>query len=280
MIHSDQMSGDHNRRRSCSLHAFTALSILLAGVAMARTIPPEAVLKSLPSKTTLPIMFTRSIDANHAHVGDPVYAKTTQEVRLAGGKSLPAGARVTGRVVAVTPFVFDKTPYAKRRDSILAVQFDSVEWKALTLPLNIRVRALADPRASWAARTPEPSDVDPWETVTQVGGDLLIPSQREVCNQDGDVVGYNRRSGVYAHLIASQNSPNGCDGSGTEESMGIFSASACGLYGFVDTVLQQTGRMHGSSTFVLSSHRHVPKIWKSSTALLEELPERGTVAAR
>jgi hypothetical protein len=274
------MTGRNNRKKSCSLHTFTALPILLAAVALARAIPPAAVLKSLPPKTTLPIMFTRSVDANHMHVGDQVYAKTTQETNLPGGTSLPAGARVAGRVVAAIPFIFDKAPYAKQRESVLAIHFDSVEWKALTLPLNVYVRALADPLASSDARTPGPSDVDPWETVTQIGGDLLIPSQKEVRNQDGDVVGYNRRGGVYAHLIASQNPPDGCDGSDTEESMGIFSASACGLYGFVGTTLQQTGRTRGPSTFVLSSHRHAPKIWKNSTALLEVLPKSVTVAAR
>ncbi len=274
------MSGGINRKRGYSLHKFTVLSLLLASVAVAQAIPPRAVLKSLPPKTTLPIMFTRSVDANHAHVGDEVDAKTTQEVVLPGGRSLPAGARVTGRIAVASPLIFDKTPYAKQRESVLAIHFDSVEWKALVFPLNVYVRALADPLASWDARTPEPSDVDPWETVTQIGGDLLIPSQKEVRNQDGDVVGYNRRGGVYAHLIASQNPPDGCDGSDTEESVGIFSASACGLYGFVSTALQQTGRTRDSSTLVLSSHRHAPKIWKNSTALLEELPGSGTDAAR
>lgn len=256
-----------------------AASIFLTSALWAQSANAVTNPRELPPQTTLPIVFTGSIDAAHAHAGDLVFAKTTQVVVLPGGETLPAGSQVTGHVVASNAFVFDNTPYAKQKASVLNIQFDTVSTKTAKFPLHVYVRALADPVASWDARTPGPSDVDTNEAVTQVGGDILVPSQKEVRNGDGDIVEYNRHGGVYAHLIAaSGNSPDGCDASDTEQSMNIFSASACGLYGFADTALQATGRTGEPSLLILSSNRRSPKIWKSSTALLEVLPGNVAVA--
>jgi hypothetical protein len=255
--------------------------LFLTAIAFAQGASPVAPVQSLQPKTTLPIIFTDGLDANHEHIGDVVHAKTTQRIALPRGESLPASAQLAGHVIAASRFVFDKTSYAQQRVSVLAIHFDSVEWKASRLPLDVSVRALADPITSWDARTPGPSDEDPQATVTQIGGDLLTPSQKDVISHDDEVVGYNLRGGIYAHLIASSgNSPDGCDASDTEESMGLFSASACGLNGFTDTNLQQTGRAREASTLILVSHRRAPKIWKNSTALLEVLPKGITIAAR
>jgi hypothetical protein len=108
----------------------------------------------------------------------------------------------------------------------------------------------------------------------------VTPSQKGVMSQDGDIVGYQKRGGIYAHLIsASGNSPDSCDASDTEESMGLFSASACGLYGFADSALTGTGKTGERSTLTLVSRRRSPKIWAHSTALLEVLPgETGLVS--
>jgi hypothetical protein len=98
----------------------------------------------------------------------------------------------------------------------------------------------------------------------------VTPSQSQVRSQDGDTVGYRRSGGVYAHLIsASGNGPDSCDASNTEQSMGPFSASACGLYGFTDLTLVGTGRTGEASTLTLVSNRRSPKIWAKSAALLE-----------
>jgi hypothetical protein len=145
-----------------------------------------------------------------------------------------------------------------------------------TLPLNITVRAIADPIASWDAGMPNVNDDRSSPSVTQIGGDQLNRSQTEVVSRDGDIVAYNKRDGVYAHLIAH----GGCDGSSVEVSVGIYSPSACGLYGFTDVSAQEVGSPTEPSTLTLVSTRTSPKIWKHSTALLEVLPSQQTVAAR
>jgi hypothetical protein len=224
---------------------------------------------SLAPQTTLPIVFTSTVSARKAHNGDAIHAKTFQAVLLANGTAIPSGARVVGHVIEATPFVHDKTPYARQKDSTLTIHFDSIEANGAKLPLNVTVRALADYFATNAAREPKSTDLDSLGTLTLVGGDLLTPSQNEVRDQKNDVVGYNRLGGVYAHLIANGR----CDGSSMEVSMGIYSASACGLYGYINTIATEFGSAVAPSNLTLVSHRRSPEIVKQSTALLEVLPE-------
>jgi len=263
------------------LKPFLAASIIfVAGVADAQTAAINTV-RPFPPSTTIPIVFTKGIDATHVHVNDSIGAKTTQEVKLTNGQVVPAGSPVIGHVVSVTPFVFDPTPYAKQKQSALEIQFDSIVDHGTNLSLSVYVRAVADPLSSWGAATPKSTDLDALGTTTQVGGDLVTPSQTEVRSQDDDVVGYERHGRIYAHLIAaSGNSPDGCDASDTEQSMGIFSASACGLYGFPDTTFLRSGRSGPASTLLLESRRRPMKIYSKTNALLEVTDGNPHMASR
>ena len=226
---------------------------------------------ALAPQTTLPIAFTKTVDASHVKTGDPVVARTLQAVRLANGQEVKAGTQVLGHVSEAQPFVFDKTPYAKQKQAVLVVQFDSLTTPhGEKIPLHVYLRAMADTFATNDAREPRPSDEDPLHSTTQVGGDILTPSQNVIINRDGDVVGYNKRGGAYAHLIAKTGAgPARCDESDTEQAMALFSASACGLYGFRDLALTSTGLASDASSFTLVSKRRSPEINRGSTALLE-----------
>ena len=230
----------------------------------------------LKTPTTLPIVFTKTIAADQSHVGDAVTAKTSQIVHLPNGAVIPSGAKVTGHVVSANGFAYDKTPYAHQKASTLTIKFDSVHVGESALQLDATVRAMADPITSEQARIKWATDIDPQGTTTQVGGDEVTPRVSEVVNSDGDVVGYNKRGGVYAHLIAN----GGCDGSDVEVSMGIYSASACGLYGFSRVSAAELGSQTQPSTLTLVSTHVSPKIWKDSTALLEVLPSQQNAGLR
>jgi len=244
------------------LRSLTAL-VFASSVAFAQN-------PSLTAPATLPVTFIKTISANHAKIGDPIEAKTIQRVQLPGGSSIPSGARVLGHVVSANNFTYDKTPYAHQKVSSLSVHFDSIQVNGQVVPLNVTVRAIATPIATWDAQRPQASDMDPLSTTTQIGGDQLIPSQSEVRDMDGDVVAYNKRDGVYAHLIPR----GGCDGSDVEVPVAIFSASACGAYGFANVSLAQRGTAEQPSTLTLVSTHSSPEIWKHSTALLEVLPQQ------
>jgi hypothetical protein len=237
----------------------TAVLVAQSGASTGATLAPQ---------TTLPISFANSVSANHSKAGDLVTAKTTQVIRLSDGTEIRPGALVTGHVLTAKPFVYDKTPYAKQGEAILEIQFDALSVRSEKLPLHVYVRAIADPVTSRDAGTNSSIEELP-SILTQIGGDQLIPSEKEIRASNGDVVGYNKRGGAFAHLIANNAGSVRCDGSGTEQPVFIFSASACGLYGFAGTSMDAGG----SSRMSLSSTHISPKIWKDSTALLEVLPD-------
>jgi hypothetical protein len=252
-------------------HTLSALTLFSAiGIAHAQSAP------RLDAQTTLPVVITRSISADHSKAGDPVLAKTFQIIRLPDGTLLPSGARVTGHVIVSEGFAFDKTPYAKQKSATLSVRFDYVQIDGQEVPLNVTIRAFADQITSNDAYAPLATDLDSRSTRTLIGGDKLYASQDGVENMDGDVVAYNRRSGVYAHLI-----PNGtCDGSSVEVSMGIYSPSSCGAYGFAGIHVTERGSASVPSTLTLVSNRRSPELPKHATALLEVLPSQQASVAR
>jgi hypothetical protein len=246
-----------------------ASAFILVASAFAAVAQGGGTALQLPPQTTLPIVFTNTVSAKGAHVGDPVSAKTIQAVRLPTGVTLSSGSKIVGHVAEATAFAYDKTPYAKQKNATLTVHFDAVEVNGTKIPLNVSVRALADVFATRAAEEPQASDMDSLGTLTLVGGEYLIPSQSDVRNMDGDVVAYNRHGSVYAHLISN----GGCDGNSTEVSMGIFAATACGVYGYTNVSATELGSQKNPSTLTLTSFRTSPTIWKNSAALLEVLPQ-------
>jgi hypothetical protein len=227
---------------------------------------------SLASQTVLPISFSMSVSADHSKPGDLVLAKTTQVVKLSDGSEVRPGAIVTGRILAVTPFAYDKTPYAKQKESVLEIKFETLSLHSETIPLRVYVRAIADPVTSSEARESTGFEGVP-TTWRQVGGDQLTPSENEIRSSDGDVVGYNKRGGAFAHLIANNAGAVRCDGSDSEQPVSVFSASACGMYGFGSTSLASVGTLSDPSHMSITSTHRSPKIWKNSTALLEVLPD-------
>ena len=251
---------------------FVAAAFLIASsFALAQGAHAASPTTELPARTTLPIVFTRTVSADHAKAGDTVSARTIQVVHLPDGSTLPAGTKIVGHVVSATPFSFDSTPYARQKPSELVIQFQAAQLNSTELPLRVTLRAMAGPIAANSASEPQSSDMDSLGTLTQIGGDLLVPSQKEVVNQQGDTVAYNRRDGVYAQLIAN----GSCDASDNEVSVALFSPTACGLYGFGNVSAQAIGSVDKPSQLILVSTHGSPKIWKNTVALLEVLPESG-----
>jgi hypothetical protein len=249
----------------------TSLFLVAAGAVSAQGHAASVPNSPLPLGATIPIVFTKTINAAHAKPGDPVTARTMQNIRLTDGREVPSGATVTGHVLAAKAFKYDNTPYTKQSAGSLDIQIDGLLVGGVQVPLSASVRAMADPFESEHAYEPKSTDLDPLGTTTQVGGDLLTPSQKEIVNRDGDVVGYNKKDGPYAHLIANTRGSMYCNGGDTEQPMFRFSASACGLYGFTGQSLTDSP----ASRIGLSSTHYTPEIAKHSTALLEVLQDNG-----
>jgi hypothetical protein len=233
---------------------------LLGSVAMV----PASRAITLPAQTTIPVIFTHTENAAKAKAGDVVTAKTMQVVVLPNGDQLPKGSMVTGHIVEVRPFKFDDTPYTAQQASYLSIKIDQV-GKDGTGPVVTTVRALADPISTEEALTPHGIDeTDHPGTVTLIGGAHYSPVDRHVTyGVDDDVVAYNKKQGVFAHLL-----PGGadCPGTQTEQSVGVFSPDACGLYGFGSVHLSEDT---ASGTFRLASTHRTVVLYAGSAALLQ-----------
>ena len=237
----------------------TNLAVCAAGT----TVPAQS--QVLPQSTAIPVRFEHSIDTKKAKVGDVVTAKTIQAVALPSGKSIAKGALLVGHVVALDAFHFDQTPYAHQKPSMLSIHFDKLQTGDAAIPVSLSVRAIASTIDSREAAYPHGIDeTDHVGTMTLIGGTTFSPLDKMIQSEDGDAIGYNRRTGVFARLIPS----GSCNGTNTEQSIAIFSPDACGAYGFGGDYLADNGR-DGSGTFTLALRGHSVKLYAGSTALLQ-----------
>jgi hypothetical protein len=242
-----------------SNHICSSLSLALLGLAFA----PASRATTLPDQTTIPVIFTHTVNSGKAKAGDVVTAKTMQVVLLPNGDQLPKGTLVTGHVVENRPFKFDETPYAAQQASYLSIQMDRVVDKGVPSPVATSVRALANASSVEEALTPRRTDeTDSLGTMVLVGGGHYSPIGKLVTvGPEDDIVGYNKKQGVFARLLPGG---FGCDGTQTEQSVGIFSPDACGLYGFVSDHLSASG-----GAFRLESTHHTVTLYAGSAALLQ-----------
>jgi hypothetical protein len=248
---------------------FTMLNLALC--ATAATAP--ALSQVLPQSTAIPVRFVHSVDAKTAKVGDAVTAKTIQIVTLPGGMTITKGSTLVGHVVDIQAFHFDPSPYAHQKPSLISIHFDKLQTRNAVILVNLSVRAVANTIESQEAAYPHSTDdTDHVGMMTLIGGTEFSPLDKTIQSEGGDVIGYNRRSGVFARLIPSDYSAAGstlhCGGTSTEQSLAIFSPSACGVYGFGGVYMPNAGR-DGSGTFTLATQRHSMKLYAGSTALLQ-----------
>jgi len=237
------------------------MSVLIA-------IPVAASGLEVPARTAIPIIFSHTLDSRKAKVGDAVNAKTLQVVRLPSGEEISKHSSVLGHVIAVNA-VAQGTSSSK-----LAVQFDSIVVEKQSIPVRVFVRALASPNESYEAMGPTPSvGSDVLETTALIGGDYFYLVDKHLYSPNGKVVGENRGNGVFARLASSACSERGggdcCAGTDTVQSLGIYSPTACGLYGFGDTEMTDAGDANQSGIFTLESSDSFVRIWGRSTALLQ-----------
>jgi hypothetical protein len=254
---------------SLGVTAFTLIGLLLSAPCAI-----SATQTKVPPGTTLPVRFVRSVDAKRARPGDRVIAKTLQIIFLPGGQHLPKGTVLLGHVVDAQPYHFDPEPYAHQKASSISIHFDQIVNGDLTLPVNLSVRALADTfQSQWAPRPHYQDETDGAGTMILIGGDEFSPFDKTVRDDSGDVIAYNRKDGLFARLLPSDDPASktrlNCSGTSTEQSVAIFSPDACGLYGFEGVSMPHAGRS-GSGTFTLVSRGRSIGLHAGSTALLQE----------
>jgi hypothetical protein len=252
---------------------FLKITLLAVSIICIASAPSVNCAQSFPASTAIPVRFVHTIRSDRAQVDEVVLARTIQTVQLPDGQSIPKGSILQGHIVNARPFAFDPKPYAIQQPSHLSVHFDRIVLRNTTLPVHVFVRALVDNLDADKASSPIYLDeTDSVGTRQLVGQDQFSPLEKEVLDSEGNVVGYNRKDGVHAHLIANRyivlHELHDCPGTSTEQAVGIFSADACGAYGFVDVVLANNGS-ENNGTFKLESHHHSVTLQAGSAALLQ-----------
>ena len=248
-----------------------ALAAVLGLPCLALANPGHA--ENVPPSTAIPVIFTQTLEAGKSAPGTTVIAKSTEAVDLPGGQVLPRGTTLIGQVVASAPFHFNPAPYAVQAPSTLSVRFDRIAEGGSTIPVRLAVRAISGPVAAHEAGIPHYRDeTDTTGTRILIGGSEFSPLASKVLSPDGDVVGYNRASGVFARLVASDylagDSTLHCEATSTEQAVGIFSPNACGVYGLDEASMPENGSS-GKGAFVLESRRETVKLYAGSAALLQ-----------
>jgi hypothetical protein len=188
----------------------------------------------LPAGTALPVVVSSGLNAKNAKPGQKIEGKLAQAVKIPDGGHLNKGARVTGHVVSAT------RPGGGSR---VVVQFDQLQDEHVSLPLQVGLRAMASSQAVFQAGVPVDNTTDAesseeWVTQ-QVGGDYVFRGRGYMSSavaKDGIWDG----AGVWGRLPVIEGCA-GVENNNPMQSLWIFSAAACGVYGFEHTKLDSDG---------------------------------------
>ena len=80
--------------------------------------------------------FVGALNTKAAKTGDAVVATTEKPAKMADGREIPKGSLIRGKVAAVT----SKT--GGNGNSTLAIKFDEIEVKGVTLPIEGQILAI------------------------------------------------------------------------------------------------------------------------------------------
>ncbi len=208
--------------------------------------------QEIPAGTVLPLMLNNTLNAAHDRPGKMIRGRIMQAVVLPD-TTIPEGALVTGHVVS-------SNAATATSQSRLTVTFDELAFKGRRIPITTHLRALASMNEVFDAKLPTNSwddygtSMSDWNTV-QVGGAGVYRGNGQVVSY-GQVVGRATDYGaVTAHLIAVPSS--GCLGDDHEQSLWVFSPSACGLYGFNELQIAHSGKTPPLGQIEFRSRRNV-----------------------
>jgi len=184
--------------------------------------------QALPAGTVLPVSVKSRIESKKEATGKKFEGSVMQEVLSSDGRVIKRGARVSGHIVSAS-------------DSKLVLRFDSVEDSGQTIPLNVRLLAVASMTSVADAESPVNAVPDlptnEW-TTRQVGGDVVFRG-RGITKSASGVTG-KWLDGSNVLMMLTPNPDVGCEnGPGYErvQSLWLFSSAACGTYGFKDLTI-------------------------------------------
>ena len=238
------------------------LAASLTGMAQKDT--AISTLRPLTPGVTLPVRLGRSLQAGKVKPGASFTAATTQRVPIGSHFYLHHGATLHGEVVAST-----EGDGSAAHPSILSIRFSSLQYKNQTVPISAKAIAIANFVQVDETSVPANGGSDrgnnspaSWTTY-QVGGDILDRSGWIADLNDGSF--HKVGSADYYGVYTLPQAPSNGDGPAFPHALGVFSATAAGLYG-----IEEGTTLHSSAgTITLTRPAHKLLLRDGDNILLE-----------
>jgi hypothetical protein len=217
---------------------------------------------ALPAGTILPVCLERSVNASKAHQGMEIRAKVMQDIP---GTSIRRGAEAIGHVVKVNS--------SSAGQANLVITFDAVKSHGRRIPLKADLRALASFVEVEQAQVPEDMasrglNEQTW-TTEQIGGDQVYRGGGPV-EEGSRAVGQPTPYGVLDSPLTQAGEPcrGVMDDANQPQAFWLFSADACGVYGYSHLRIAHSGRTEPVGTIDLVSDRRKLILYGGSGMLL------------
>jgi hypothetical protein len=208
---------------------------------------------TIPAGTILPLRLNSSLNSRKVKPGQVVNATLVQDIPLASGSRLRAGAKVIGHVVSAS-----QSPAGT--GATVSLQFDTFKTSQHAIPIITNLRAMASMMDVFEAQLPESGpdygvSQNSW-TTGQIGGDVSYRGGGPVAH-GLQVVGKPTADGVLIHPESKfgANCRASIYGNDALQATWVFSADACGLYGFSDLTISHAGRTEPVGQITLASDK-------------------------
>lgn len=247
-----------------SFRSLPAVAFVFGWAAITLAATPTVRLKP---GTVLPAELRTSLHSSKSRPGDAVKAIIQQDVP---GTRIRKGARITGKIVDVTPATPD-------RPAAVTVRFDTLQTKAERIAILTSLRALAsfmDVQAAQVPLTgPDRGTPQNWWTIRQIGGQMAYGWGIAPGSEGGAQFS---EDGLTGKLIPGRaeycRTPEADD---SVQALWLFSLDACGLYGLRNLTLERSGitEPFGEITLVAAPGK-VVDVHSGSGMLLQVLGSR------
>ena len=251
-------------------------------VARRSPLPVAESREQLPQGTVIPVLLETTLDPRRSKAGQRVVATLGQDISLANEGVIRVRSKLLGQVTQVG---------GDSGRATLTVRFDRILPRKGNAPvaLDVRLRAIASPlEVADSGQTTTTSigwDNPPavWTTV-QIGGDVVYRGGGQVVNLSGETVGKPVHGGLFTQwsgVLAQVSNPAGsaCQNlplSRRPQSVWIFSADACGVYGLKGVL---SYRNLASGEILFSAPQQVKIPGGSALLLTVATPTSSTLAA-
>jgi hypothetical protein len=205
--------------------------------------------EAIPAGTILAAQLNRSLDSGKARPGQKISARLMQDVPLASGKKIPAGAKILGQVVKVQ---------SDANVATLTMRFDTLRYRHNSIAIRTNLRALASLMEVEDAQTPKtgPDRGTPWiwNTRQLVGGEVAYGDGGAVMH-GSDRVGDALADGVLIPVVANPvaRCRGEIAGNANPQALWVFSSDACGVFGLQNVRIVHAGRTDPTGNIVLAS---------------------------